>query len=126
MFNVDSQSSSHLVACLLAAPTSPGCYGRYIRIEALNTINLMEVRVYSTDGVPITGLTATMDRQYPYGFPASNCVDGNDSTMCHSKDDGQSGWLEIDMGLLVHHYVRLACCSFILLSYRVFSGRFSR
>ena len=57
----------------------------------------MEVRVFDYDGVVVAGLTATMDSTNKASNSASNCVDGNENTMCHNNADS-GGWLEIDMG----------------------------
>ena len=63
----------------------------------------MEIRVYTSDGTeigpPLTApLTATMDSVYSDNT-ASQCVDYDDSTMCHNNYE-PSGWLQIDLGSL--------------------------
>jgi len=68
---------------------------RYIYISNSGIINLMEVTAYGSSGAAITASSATLSSSASY--PASNCIDGDISTMCHSAV-GTPIWLEIDLG----------------------------
>jgi hypothetical protein len=78
---------------------------RYLRIQVAGSacLNLMEVRLYTSDGSQVAGTTASMDCVEGTGYcnAAANCVDNNESTMCHN-DCGSNGWLEIDIGAIQH------------------------
>ena len=54
-----------------------------------------------------------MSTTYP-NHPASNCIDGNIATMCHSEN-GSGSWLQLDLGWtrsvgMVRIYNRKECC----------------
>jgi hypothetical protein len=55
----------------------------------------MEARAFDSSGTEID-LTASMSNVYSSAYVASNCVDGDESTMCATKEG--NGWLELDMG----------------------------
>ena len=66
-------------------------------------LNLMEIKMYDQNGNEITPSTCTMDSVYS-SASASNCIDGDTSTMCHN-DCTSGGWLEIDFGATFHVFL---------------------
>ena len=60
-------------------------------------ITIMEIRSYDLKGNEVPPSTCTMDSILSGSYPASNCIDGYTSTMCHSAANG-GGWLEVDYG----------------------------
>jgi hypothetical protein len=80
----------------------------YLRIEVAGSqcLNLAEVQVFSSSGEILTDLTASIDAVGTSGWcspsptcGAVNCVDGDESTICHNACSA-GGWLEIDLGML--------------------------
>jgi hypothetical protein len=76
---------------------------RYLRFEygdaSVNRyLQIAEVRVYTAAGINIITPSTTVTASFVnIGYPASNVVDGNNSTIYHS-DFVTSPWLEIDLG----------------------------
>ena len=70
---------------------------QYIYISnSIHYVNLMEVTAYNSHGDTIKASSAEFSDGHYEGFPASNCIDGDASTMCHSSAGSAS--LEIDLG----------------------------
>jgi len=71
---------------------------RYIHIGLSGDwLNLMEVTAYDASGAVIPAVSALLSSTYSESYPASNCIDGDSSTMCHSGSNSDS-WLQIDLG----------------------------
>jgi len=88
---------------------------RYIYIDLPNDwLNLNQVTAYDGSGAVIPAVNALLSSTHSALYPASHCIDGDTSTMCHSGS-GSDNWLQIDLGSAkeissVSIVNRLNCC----------------
>merc|ERR1719464_1556743 len=83
------------VACTDSTATATA---RYIHIHmADDWLNLMEVTAYDASGAAIPAANAVLSTTYGAIYSASNCIDGDTSTMCHGGSASYD-WLQIDLG----------------------------
>ncbi|KAL3782676.1 hypothetical protein ACHAWO_002601 [Cyclotella atomus] len=88
----------------LAAPstTDPSCYpaeAKSVKIETADAqlLNIFEVKAFSSDDVNIalTG-DASQSSTLNSGTPASNAIDGSDTTVAHTANGDPNPWWQVD------------------------------
>jgi hypothetical protein len=84
--------------------TDPSCYpdAKSVKIETADKqlLNIIEVRAFSLDDVNVAlDGAASQSSDYNSGSPASNAIDGNDTTVAHTANGDPNPWWQVDFAI---------------------------